>query len=534
MKRSIGLNPNMINKIAQIDIILKALTEEIDKVTKNTLSDFEETVFKEKILSIGNLIKSHPEVIGDNLRNIEFKEKKLVDKLNRKKRVLKKEKIEEKIEEIEKKSDVEKNIQNQITQRPDIVSIAEDLKKYIPQFDGIPFIGVEYDEEIDNYSSISIDPDGNGVLGDTNYTPAQINKIKTAIKYFRSIPPENPIKQIINSYQSDPDAEDILNSDRTERMSRATFAGYRVSRYFNLDPSKPFFGRDLKETGLGRAAIELMNEEDVDSSFVDGYNRFFNILFEGLVHLVIMALVFSSWPSFTPPFSSEEEPRISVYVGTGKAQSGEANCLNFKLAEIENGTIQPGATILVYAPVTSASNDAKVAIQKFAKPNGSIIKINLANGKSYVCVSTGRNEAETFVLAGEYQYIRQYHFRDPFPIIEFYYNKGRLTVYEFNQLDRHFIGITSGDITQDYWNRLKTNIQSAIKSSIPELNPEIIRQKSLLRSSTKETAFYANGGIKTNKRRKSNKRRRTNKRRKSNKRKSNKRNSNKRRTKRRI
>jgi hypothetical protein len=453
---------------------------------------------------------------------------------------------------------IDSQINQDKIQQANIVKKAEKLKEFIPEFDNIQITGSEYLSEVNGYSSISKGKgkDIFGVLGPTGYTKAQKNKIQTAIHYFRSMPEDNPIKQLIKSYQSDPDASDILRANQDERFKSQMYANYRISRYFNLDPSKPFFSRNLENTGLGRVVVELMNEEDDDDKFVVGYNRLFNILFETFIHLVLMALIFPSWPSFM-----ETKNPISVYVGTYDAESGDANCLNFKLAEIENGTIIAGtltANIRVYAPVTSASNDAKVAIEKFAKTNGSIIKINLANGKSFMCVSTGPNEAETFVLAGQYQYVRKYPFIDP--------RKGTLTVYEFNQLNTDFTGLTSDELTQPFWNSLKEKIPQGIQFSFQqsEMDP-LNRQQSLLRTITgtaialknprlasaadvdpyfvpgtesgdegKEVDPDRGGGFfKSNRR--TNKRPKTNKRRKSNKRRTNKRrNSNKRKTKRRI
>ena len=443
---------------------------------------------------------------------------------------------------------IDSQINQDKIQQANIVKKAEKLKEFIPQFNGQPFIGNDYAAEIGGYFSISKGKGTFGELKPARYNKDQQNKIKTAIHYFRLIPVDNPIKQLINSYQSDPDADDIIQANQDERFKSQMYANYRISRYFNLDPSKPFFSRDLEHTGLGNVIIRLMNEEEEDDKFVIGYNRLFNILFETFVHLVLMALVFPSWPSFTPPFLLKKEPRISVYVGTYDAESGDANCLNFKLFEIKTGSIAPGSIIRVYAPVTSASNDAKVAIDKFAKTNGSIIKINLANGKSFMCVSTSPNEAETFVLAGEYQYIRKYHFIDLV--------KGTLTVYEFNQLNTDFTGLTSDELTQEFWNFLKEKIPIAIRSAFQqsEMSPLRDKQQSLIRTITGTAIalktpryaadlFYVSGaesgdedeeagGSKPTQKSKSNRKsnRKTNKRRNQNKRKTNKRRKQKRRT----
>lgn len=408
-----------------------------------------------------------------------------------------------------------------------IVGIADRLKANIPPFNGQAYLDANdaIDYEINNYFSIEAVTNPRdrskfiGVLKQNSYNQDQKNKIKTAIAYYRSIPEDNPIKSLINSYQSDPDADDMLRADKYDRRRLEMEANYKLLRYFNLDPARPFLSQQfrLSKIDLGVAVDELMNEEDPDDRFDPGYIRFNNILTDGLRNLVLMALVFPSWPNFTPPFSLAEEPRISVYIGTGHSTSGEANCLNFKLQEIDNGSIRSGDIIDVYAPVTSASNDANVAI-RFAKSSGSIIKINLANGKSFMCVSTSPNEAETFVLAGQYQYIRQYPFEDQL--------KGAMMVYEFNQLNTDFTGLTSANVTQIYWDSLKEQIGNEIRTSLPSLDPKNQNQSSIEYSSTMDRG----GSSKTNKRRTN--RHKTNKR--QTKRRTNKRKLNKRKTKRRI
>lgn len=408
-----------------------------------------------------------------------------------------------------------------------IVGIADRLKANIPPFNGQVYLdaNVTIDDEINKYFSIEAvtNPrnrrDFIGVLKQNSYNQDQKNKIKTAIAYYRSIPEDNPIKSLINSYQSDPDADDMLQADKDDRRRLEMEANYKLLRYFNLDPARPFLSQQfrLSQIDLGVAAAELMNEDDPDDRFDPGYIRVNNILTDGLRNLVLMALVFPSWPNFTPPFSLAEEPRISVYIGTGHSTSGEANCLNFKLQEIDNESIRSGDIIDVYAPVTSASNDAKVAI-RFAKYSGSIIKINLANGKSFMCVSTSPNEAETFILAGQYQYIGKYPFEDEL--------KGAMVVYEFNQLNMDFTGLTSANVTQIYWDSLKEQIGNEITTSLPSLDPKNPNQPSLKYSSTNERG----GSLKINKRRTN--RHKTNKR--QTKRRTNKRKLNKRKTKRRI
>jgi hypothetical protein len=324
---------------------------------------------------------------------------------------------------------------------------------------------------------------------------------------------------IIKSYQADTDRRDILEAEYDHRLPLY----YQLGRYFSLDPAfQDLFTRDLKDTGLGAEMKNLAHPDDEDDEVtVIGENRLHNILFETLVHLVLITLVFPFWPNPIPSFI----PLISVYIGTGRPDT-DANCINFKIPQIISGQIQPGNLIQLYAPITSASNDLRVAIIKFVKPGGIIIKINLASGKTFMCVSTSPNEAETFVLAGTYQFIRSY---------EINFQDNPYTVYEYNQINDRFNGI-SEDYVQKNWKKYRDKL--SIKSyqyaqSIEESVPKGLGNKknSLVRSDTFRGLRFQNpdaGGSRSNKKSKKINKKTNNKRRKTKKR-NNKRRTNKRR-----
>jgi hypothetical protein len=326
---------------------------------------------------------------------------------------------------------------------------------------------------------------------------------------------------IIKSYQADTDRRDILEAEYDHRLPLY----YQLGRYYSLDPAFPdLFTRDLKDTGLGAEMKNLAHPDDEDDEvIVIGEERLHNILFETLAHLVLITLVFPFWPNPIPPFRSP----ISVYIGTGRPDT-DANCINFKILQIISGQIRPGDSIQLYAPITSASNDLSVAIIKFVKSGGIIIKINLASGKTFMCVSTSPNEAETFVLAGTYQFIQSYQIN---------FQDKPYTVYEYNQINDGFNGI-SEDYVQKNWKnyRDKLSIKSyeyahTIEESVePGLANRMssLKKSNTLRALRDPNAGGSNPNRKTKKthhksKRRTNKKRKTNKKRRTNKKRTNKR-----------
>ena len=262
---------------------------------------------------------------------------------------------------------------------------------------------------------------------------------------------------------------------------------------------------------------------DPDDVFIVGYNRLYNILFELMGNLFLMAFVFQSWPTFTYVDSNPdrdpardcywdeygtvpEENAFAVYIGTGPLQSDNANVVNFHLDDIMAGTYQAGEIIHLFAPVTSSSNDAEVALSRFARKV--IIKIYCINVKSYMCVSKDANEAETFILAGDYQYLKHYPFLDG--------NGQNVNVFEFLQMPTDFIGIRPETINQEQFNEKKEMLRQEIIGSFPSFNPKMVGQMSPKVRTTEN--IFSIGGLtkrrqpKRRQTKKQNKRRRTNKR----------------------
>lgn len=395
----------------------------------------------------------------------------------------------------------------------------------------------ELETEIDRYMSIT---ESRGVYKNM-YSPNTKTKIKTAISFFRYIndkwrqPDANVYQQkiifLISSYQSDPDWDDILRSSFQRRVASAMSNNFRGQRMFliNLDSdgniSADLFTKKLKDTELGEQIEDFMS--DPDDMFIVGYNRLYNILFELMGNLFLMAFVFQSWPTFTYVDSNPdrdpardcywdeygsvpEENAFAVYIGTGPLQSDNANVVNFHLDDIINGTYQAGEIIHLFAPVTSSSNDAEVALSRFSRKV--IIKIYCINVKSYMCVSKDANEAETFILAGDYQYLKHYLLS---------YNGQNITVFEFLQMPTDFIGIRPESLNQELLNQKKKALRDEIIDAFPSFNPKDNNQESQNERTFEET--FPIGGLtkrrqpkrRTNKKRhtkKRNNRRRTNKR----------------------
>jgi hypothetical protein len=364
----------------------------------------------------------------------------------------------------------------------------------------------ELESEIDHYMSIT---ERRGLYKNAYSTNAK-TKIKTAISFFRHInsiwrqPDANVYKKkiiyLIDSYQSDPDWDDILRSNFLQRVSSAMSNNFRGYRMFliNLDSngniSADLFTKKLKDTQLGAQILDFMS--DPDDMFIVGYNRLYNILFELMGNLFLMSFVFQYWPDFTyyNDIDSDrncywdeykldrtvpEENAFAVYIGTGPLQSDNANVVNFHLDNIINGTYQPNKIIRIFAPVTSASNDANVAFDFAA---GVIIKIYCINVKPYMCVSKSAREAETFILAGDYMYLKH------FPLS---YNGKRVTVFEFLQIQSDFNGISPDNINQEQFNQKKEFLRQEIIESFPSFNPKNIGQMSPKR--TTENIFSVGG-----------------------------------------
>lgn len=396
-----------------------------------------------------------------------------------------------------------------------------------------PYTGshTPYENEIDEYMSIT---KGRGLHKNT-YSQNTKTKIKTAISFFRNI---NAIwsgsadkyqQKIINSilsYQSDPDWSDVLQASFLQRREWRMNNNYHGYRLFSIKDDHTGnisieLLTKLKDTALADQIIELMS--DPDDTFIVGYNRLYNILFEFIGNLFLMAFVFQHWPTFTYPEkgcfwdeygSVQEESAFAVYIGTGPLQSDYANVVNFQLNDIINGIIQPGETIRLFAPVTSSSNDAEVA---WGFADEVIIKIYCINVKPYMCVAKTANEAETFILAGDYQFLTFYQTS---------INGKDITVFEFLQMSTDFNGISPDNIDQAQIDIIKGNIDKEIKDAFPSFNPDDDDQPSqdvkgmddifggLNKRKTKKRRRRL-----TKKRKNNNKRRRTNKRYKRNKRK---------------
>ena len=384
--------------------------------------------------------------------------------------------------------------------------------------------------EIDRYMSIT---ERNGVYKNL-YSVNTKTKINSAIIFFEFCAHDmrkqdanvyqKKIMYLIDSYQSDPDWDDILRSEFSQRVASAMTNNFRGQRMFliNLDTdgniSANLFTKKLKDTQLGTQIEEFMS--DPDDMFIVGYNRLYNILFELLGNLFLMAFVFQYWPTFTyvdrgcywdEYGTVPEENAFAVYIGTGRLKTDNANVVNFHLDDIIDGTYDTSQPIKLFAPVTSASNDANVA---FDFASGVIIKIYCINVKPYMCVSKSAREAETFILAGEYQYLKHYKLS---------HNGKNVTVFEFLQIDTDFNGIRPENLNQELFNEKKEALRQEIITSFPSFNPKMDGQMSPKR--TTENIFSLGGSIggltkrrpnnginKRKQSKKRNKRRRTNKR----------------------
>jgi len=282
--------------------------------------------------------------------------------------------------------------------------------------------------------------------------------------------------------------------------------------------SANLFTKKLKDTQLGEQILDFMS--DPDDMFIVGYNRLYNILFELLGNLFLMAFVFQYWPTFTyvdrgcywdEYGTVSEENAFAVYIGTGRLKTDNANVVNFHLDDIIDGTYDTSQPIKLFAPVTSASNDANVA---FDFASGVIIKIYCINVKPYMCVSKSAREAETFILAGEYQYLKHYKLS---------HNGKNVTVFEFLQIDTNFNGIRPENLNQELFNEKKEALRQEIIESFPSFNPKMDGQMSPKRTTENIFSLGASMGGLTKKRpnnginkrqqsKKRNRRRRTNKR----------------------
>jgi hypothetical protein len=324
---------------------------------------------------------------------------------------------------------------------------------------------------------------------------------------------QKKIMYLIDSYQSDPDWDDILRSSFSQRVASAMSNNFRGQRMFliNFDSdgniSANLFTKKLKDTQLGAQIKEFMS--DPDDVFIVGYNRLYNILFELLGNLFLMAFVFQYWPNFTyvdrgcywdEYGTVPEENAFAVYIGTGRLKSDNANVVNFHLDDIIDGTYDTSQPIRLFAPVTSASNDANVAFDFAA---GVIIKIYCINVKPYMCVSKSAREAETFILAGEYQYLKHYKLSA---------NGKSVTVFEFLQIQSDFNGIRPENLNQALFNQKKEALRDEIIDAFPSFNPKDDNQESQNERTLEET-FRIGGLTKRRQLKKGTNKRRTNKRR---------------------
>jgi hypothetical protein len=207
-------------------------------------------------------------------------------------------------------------------------------------------------------------------------------------------------------------------------------------------------------------------------------------------NLFLMAFVFQYWPTFTyvdrgcywdEYGTVPEENAFAVYIGTGRLKSDNANVVNFHLDDIIDGTYDTRQPIRLFAPVTSASNDANVAFDFAA---GVIIKIYCINVKPYMCVSKSAREAETFILAGEYQYLKHYKLS---------HNGKNVTVFEFLQIDSDFNGIRPENLNQELFNKKKEALRDEIIDSFPSFNPLDSGQESQDERTLEET--FRIGGL---------------------------------------
>jgi hypothetical protein len=331
------------------------------------------------------------------------------------------------------------------------------------------------------------------------------------------------IFNMIDLYRGDPDRPDIIR----EGMDYHKFVYYiarniRPDWWANFDVNRELFVREFIDTGLGKTQADLAAQEDEEDRVIMSKDKLYSILFSNFIYSNLAALVFPFWPiKATTP--------IPVFVGTGPIGS-DANCINFQINEIHGGSI---GNFNVLAPITSSSNDEALAVRKFLKPGGVILKIILQPGSSYMCVSEkGSDEQETFVLPGKYNYVSKL---EQDMVGQLFYE------YEFNQIETIEVNPA---VIADLWSKAKEAVNSYAIASLEPYKGIEAERSSMARQTTydilKELFNKKNpivesdlgGGSKrrTNKRR-TNKRR--TKRRKTKNRRTNKRNSKRRKTKRR-
>jgi len=286
--------------------------------------------------------------------------------------------------------------------------------------------------EIDNY--FGINSQGNLVKDPYSASPNCKEFMAKSIWMWRQMKKDKKVSAelftlvcVLDGFRSDPDTEDILQASREERILYSYFFYYKTLRVFNLDPAKNFIRRPLNEIDLGKKAIEL--EED-DTAI--GSNRIYNIMFQAFIFLVLLALLIPNWYNKIPP---DLNNAITLYIGT-KDKSWDANCLNFKINEID-GTlrpqVQPGQTFEVYTPISSASPNLAVAT-RFKSDDGVIIAIKLGSGCSYVCIDDSPNESEVIVTQGTYKYINRTESVDINGKICVIYNFEQLTSGNFEEV----------------------------------------------------------------------------------------------------
>ena len=320
---------------------------------------------------------------------------------------------------------------------------------------------------------------------------------------------------VLDGFRSDPDAEDILQASREERILYSYFFYYKTLRVFNLDPYKNFIRRPLNEIDLGKKVIEL----EVDGTAIGG-NRIYNIVFQAFVFLDLLALLIPNWYNKIPP---ELNNAITLYIGT-KDKSWDANCSNFKIDKIDTGEITSilNQRFEVYTPISSASPNLAVAT-RFKSEKGVIIAIKLGAGCSYVCIDDSPNESEVIVTQGTYEYINT---------VSININGNMCDIYNFEQVNSGNFESVKTNVNSN-WDSWKRQIMDHIQKDF-SIDPSLFTPQQSMRwvdtvqshDIVAEAAMETGGGSKRSrrktkkiKRRKSKRKsRRTNNKRKSRKR----------------